>query len=272
MKRFCCGLVIVLLAFNVFAWNAIGHQMVAAIAYQQLDKQAKTKVGRYLAATNKVYRPLGFVESSTWLDTIRYKDINWYDKLHYINIPFTRDGTPLPAVPDMNVVWGVQQSISILKSRYTNSFDKGMALRILIHIMGDLHQPLHTVSLVSHNIPNGDKGGNMYYINALPLANNLHKYWDSGAGYLVKRPPTSKASVKTLSKQLAAAYPCQKEQVISVSSWVAESNQLARTVAYAIPEGEKPSMQYQLTAQSLTRQRIALAGCRLAAVLNEVFS
>ena len=82
--------------------------------------------------------------------------------MHYIDIPFSSDGTALPAIDHTNAVWGINHAISILNSNKSNAGDKKLALRLLIHVVGDIHQPLHAVTRVSSQLPEGDLGGNLF--------------------------------------------------------------------------------------------------------------
>jgi hypothetical protein len=255
-----------------YAWNSKGHKLVAAIAYEHLTPQAKQQTLKYLKSAGRVYHPLNFVESATWLDTIRYRSINWYDNYHYINIPFTRDGQSLPNIPAVNVVSGIHNAEAVLTSKYTTSFDKGLALRILIHIVGDIHQPMHAVSLASHQYPEGDRGGNLYLINAQPIAKNLHEYWDNGAGYLLKSNPTLQYHLKAEARHLSKQTPCDAHALNSgPTQWAAESNAIAKNFSYKILEGNHPSGDYQTQSEQIVKQRIILAGCRLANELNKIY-
>ena len=255
-----------------FAWNAFGHRLVAQIAYNNLSEHAKQVFNHYNHALDKEYRPQNFVNAASWLDSLRFQDVNWYDHLHYINIPFSWDGTYLTKPPAANVVWAISQAVAVLNNPSSNDFDKGLSLRILIHVLGDIHQPLHAAAQFSKHFPNGDRGGNLLALGKNSVAGNLHGYWDKGAGLLKVKSLRG----QKLNKQadfLLAKSPCKPEKnILSPQEWALESHQLAIKVAYTIHYGQKPNKIYQRKVKQIAEERIVLAGCRLAAILNDIDS
>lgn len=268
MLRVLAGLLCGVVAFNSFAWNAQGHKLVAQIAYDNLTPQAKRLCNQYNRALNKVYPTGGFVASATWMDYIRTKDIYWYDALHYINIPFSKDNTPLIAVQPVNAVSGIKQATAVLSSKKSSQADKGLALRMLIHLVGDLHQPLHAAALVSRTHPQGDRGATLFAIGKNPYANNLHHYWDIGGGAFQGR--AKKKPLQVRARLLEKQMPCNwADTQNKPEQWAKESHQLAVTQAYSLNPGAVPSGAYQRNTQQIAQKRVALAGCRLAALLNQ---
>ena len=146
-----------------------------------------------------------------------------------------------------------------------------MALRIILHIVGDIHQPLHAVTKVSHNYPQGDRGGNLVLLQKNRIAPNLHAYWDRGAGLWSTHHHYSSRQIKTIAKRLESKYPCslQKNTDLDPMHWALESHQIAINLAYhSLPSANQPSLEYQQKAQQQSQERVALAGCRLANLLN----
>ena len=267
MLRAFCGLLCFVVAFNSCAWNATGHRLVAQIAYDNLTPETKRLCNQYNRALNKVYPTGGFVAAATWMDYIRTKDIYWYDALHYINIPFSKDNTPLIGIQPVNAVSGIKQAMAVLSSKKSSQPDKGLALRMLIHLVGDLHQPLHAAALVSRTSPQGDKGATLFVLGKNPFGNNLHHYWDIGGGAFLGK--TKKRQLQTKAHLLEMQMPCNvADKHKKPEQWADESHKLAVTQAYTIRPGSVPSEKYQLNAQQVSQQRVALAGCRLAALLN----
>lgn len=257
------------LSFCSLAWNAMGHQLVAQIAYDYLTPKARHLCNQYNRALNPAYRTGGFVKAATWMDYIRTKDNYWFDALHYINIPFSKDKTPLPPIQNTNAIWAINQAKAVLLSDKATMADKGLAFRILIHVVGDLHQPLHAASLVSQKLPQGDRGGGLFPLGKNRIGTNLHQYWDNGAG--VYQGKHTKKNLETKAHQLEKQWPCdlangQKKP----KQWAEESHQLALAHAYTIAPGAIPDKQYQSDAQKLVQKRVAFAGCRLAWLLNKV--
>lgn len=269
MSRIVYGLIIWLCAFSAFSWNATGHKLVAQIAYDHLTPEAKTLCNQYNRAVNKFSRSGSFVVAATWLDAIRAKDIHWFDSLHYIDIPFSNDGTPLPAIPESNALQGIKHALDVLKSPKSTLNDKGLSLRVLIHIVGDIHQPLHTVSQITNALPKGDLGGNLFLLGKNPIGMNLHQYWDNGGGILIGQSKTFQ--IQNKAKQLEKKWSCSiANKLTNPQQWVDAAHLAALDEVYTLSPGTIPSKNYQLNAQNLTEKQIVFAGCRLASLLNSL--
>jgi|NOAtaT_7_FD_contig_21_3623461_length_502_multi_4_in_0_out_0_1 hypothetical protein len=112
--------------------------------------------------------------------------MNFFENWHYINFPIVSEGT-FANPPQMGVIYnspdGVRRCLLSLTSNDTYiSMEKAMFLRILIHVVGDMHQPLHNTDYYNASFPNGDLGGNLINLVLRNGSNiNLHSYWDSGA-------------------------------------------------------------------------------------------
>ncbi|RAP36361.1 hypothetical protein B1207_09495 [Legionella quinlivanii] len=254
------------------SWNALGHRLVAQIAYNHLTKETKQAVNHYNHQLDRLYKPLSFVNAGPWMDTLRFQNDLWLQSLHYIDIPFSRDGTSLVPPDKNNAVLALNKAIATLKKRQSTPFDKGFSLRILLHVTGDIHQPMHAVSEFSRRFPEGDAGGNFLILGQNPVARNLHSYWDNGAG-LFKTGYLNAAQLNRKAKYLEKKWPCDiASQVINPESWSEESYDLAVNLAYRIQYGEIPSKAYENDVKTAVEKRITLAGCRLAVVLNDIFA
>ena len=254
-----------------FSWNMVGHRVVAQIAYDNMTREAKRKFNALNHALDNEYSPKSFVNAASWMDEIKYRDIKIYDPWHYIDIPFSPDGTPLPDVPKVNAVWALDQAALILMSDKTSDYEKGFFLRVFIHVLGDIHQPLHTVVRVTEKHPDGDRGGNLFSLGMNKVADNLHSYWDRGAGlFNVKNTRYTNKKIKQIAARLEKKFPLASVDLTfnGFDIWVREANLLAKEVVYAIGEGEKPSSAYQRKARRAVEKQVALAGYRLAALLN----
>lgn len=258
-----------LFSFKICAWNAVGHRLVAQIAEDHLNLESKKRFNQYNDAMNKVYKPLNFVNASVWLDTLRYQDIHWYNSMHYVDLPFSDDGSPLPSIPEINAVWAVQKAKVLLQNTYAKDFDKGIALRILLHVVGDLHQPLHTATQVSADMPKGDRGGNLLVLDKNSIAKNLHAYWDKGGGFLVTKHQYTDDELKNIATMIEKNWPCAANPSLDPAEWAKEAHQLAVDNAYhQLARRQKPSPRYQRLVNTISEQQIARAGCRLALLLN----
>src|SRR5262249_16737945 len=135
----------------------------------------------------------------------------------------------------------------------------------LLHLIGDIHQPLHAATRVSGSDPQGDAGGNFVKLDCAKC--ELHFFWDDLLGTKSDLPIVMKAAARLQkAKPALVARSDEKE-------WIAESFQEAQRMVYAPPvgPGDGPftlSPQYKKRARTLARQRVALAGTRLANLLN----
>lgn len=249
---------------NLWAWNAQGHRLIAEIAYEHLTPHAKETFERYNDALSSVYKPETFVESSVWLDNLSYQDIHWFEPMHYIDIPYSTDNSALPTQQKVNALQAINDASKLILNKYPTDFDKGIALRMLIHIIGDIHQPLHAVNHVSAEFPEGDKGGNLVILHNNSVAPNLHAYWDRGAG-LLKSNQLKRNQIGEEASRIEKKWPCSAfSTTLNPSAWAQESHVFAVDEVYHLPINQA----YQLKAQQITEKRIAAAGCRLAAFLN----
>lgn len=269
MQRFFVHLLILFISVNSYAWNALGHRLVAQIAYDNLTSESKAFCDKYSKGYGKSSIHSNFVAGASWLDAIRKKDIHWYDALHYIDIPFSDDRSKLPPVPQINALWGINQAIAVLSSKKSSTSDKRLSLRILSHLIGDIHQPLHTVTKVSIEHPKGDMGGNLFLLTNTPRGKNLHQFWDNGGGAFVGNYKNQRIS-KTAAK-LQNKWKC--DQALNKKNpreWVNDTHKIALNQVYRLMQYKIPSEQYKQSVQQISERQIALAGCRLAYLLNNI--
>jgi S1/P1 Nuclease len=295
--------VLLVLPLRAAAWHDTGHMLVAQVAYLRLSPAAKERVdkllvtpqgrrplihlcaGYYTPATcEKTYDP---VTIAVWMDDFRGDTLNdEYDPWHYINHKPFFDGIPVRTnvgPEPVNVLDRINWAINTLRRGTGRDRTDAETLGFLYHLVGDVHQPLHATTRYTAALPEGDAGGNGFRIRIPEGANisNLHSFWDAvgGAfGYESPRRPLSEADrarLRGFADEIMRDFP--EATLAGVSdleplNWVEESNALARRHAYAgIKENETPSQAYTEQARRIARQRIALAGYRLAGVLNLLF-
>ncbi|VEB37325.1 S1/P1 nuclease [Legionella cherrii] len=269
MSRIIYGLIFCLGALNAYSWNAAGHRVVAQIAYDNLSPKAKEMCFKYLRSRTHNTPNSSFVSASTWMDEIRWREVYWYDVMHYIDTPFSSDGTPTPPIESTNAVKTIKLASSALASKKTTPSDKKLALRMLIHITGDIHQPLHAITRVSAQHPMGDLGGNLFLLGTNPVGSNLHQYWDNGAGFF--QGQYDEMRVKNTAQQLEQKLPCSViGKQTRPAKWAKMSYKLALKNVYQMNPNETPSAKYQENAQLLVQKQVTYAGCRLAALLNKI--
>lgn len=290
-----------LVPIPTFSWNAVGHRIIAQIAYDQLTPRTIRILNQYNRAVNQVYPSQGWMGAAVWLDAVRHQNINTYTPMHYIDLNFTEDGTTLPPKTKVNALTAIEQSFQTLQQSNSSNYQKGIAFRILLHVVGDIHQPLHATSRVSQRYPEGDRGGNLVELSRNPVAKNLHSYWDNGGGYLkcksqhhqkrqkIKNtfsvwgikatwtksyPPkiNKNCDIKKMARQLEQEYPCRSLPTIkNPSQWAEESHDLG-VRAYQWLYENNPDDAYQAETIKVVKRRLALAGCRLGALLNQAIN
>ncbi len=255
--------------FPCQAWNALGHRLIGQIAYNHLEKSVKSNIDKYNQALDTVYHHDSFVNAGPWMDSLRYVKDVWMKPFHYIDIPFSTDGTPLSQPEEANAVTAIVNAERVLSDKKSSEFDKGFSARILLHVVGDIHQPMHAVSQYSQQHPKGDLGGNLFVLGSNSVASNLHAYWDVGGG-LLQGGQVNDETLRQMAEKIEAKWPCDVSAMVNnPTAWSEESFQLAVDKAYQLQPTQRPSANYQATAQTTSEQRIALAGCRLAKTLNE---
>jgi S1/P1 Nuclease len=157
----CLGLCMPSLSLG---WGAGGHMITAQVAFNRLTPHAKEQARMLLAipinpaATSA--KSKDFISASHWADDLRSSsEFDSFRPLHFIDRSFSTDGTPLPAIPTPNIITALRDNVRILKtSRDKNA--RAQALRLIIHLVGDIHQPLHCATRVDRVHRTGDVGGN----------------------------------------------------------------------------------------------------------------
>jgi hypothetical protein len=300
--RIAVGLLAALLAVptSALAWNNHGHMLIAAVAWSELTPTAKARVSQLLTR-NPDYGAwtagvpeadkgrIAFLKASTWPDAIRSapgyakddittsgarasQNIGYADHLvhpywHYRDEPFSTDGSALAPPETPNASTQIEAFTAALRSNASDDV-KSYDLAWLEHLVGDVHQPLHAVSRFTHDAPAGDRGGNSVHLcDDRGCAYPLHSFWDAALGR-----SEDPASVVAEAAALPRA-PDAQAHIADDRVWLEESAALARQVVYAAPIGPgvgpyTPTPAYIEKARRVSRDRAALAGRRLAALIN----
>ena len=289
LRTMLVGLTILLLPVPAAAWNDTAHMIIAQIAYSRLNPAAATRVAesaRLLSFKGERYDPITI---ATYMDDLRADP--YYDRLrllHFINKPL-ENGAEAPDFAkaeeksDRNLTY-LNQIIKELKQDIDRSnvearLNEAQLLAYLIHMVGDAHQPLHCVNRFSRAHPNGDAGGNLFFIR--PGFRSLHSFWDSGGGLFDGKPLTRPLDVTALEAirnyayRITLEFPDKKNdwKEMAVEKWIEESYEIADDDVYNnIQESANLSQAYVMKAQNISRARLSRAGYRLAALLNDIYS
>lgn len=263
-----------------YAWDAIGHRVIAEIAYDHLTPSAQDAANDLIDRLSDQYpQSSTFQTASAWADYLRHDDVDAFNSWHFINIPYSPDDTALPNIDPENVVWAINQSENVLRSDHASEFEKALFFRFLVHFVGDAHQPLHCISLYSKTFPHGDNGGNLYPISG-EQATNLHAFWDEGLGLFddssCHYQPFKSKQVDCIASQIETAYPpsyfAGRDHDLNPADWTQESYNLAKSFVYSTPENATPNAAYVNHGQQIAEQQMALAGYRLANLLNNLLA
>ncbi len=258
-----------------FAWDSFGHRVVAVIAYQHLTPNAKSWVNHITEHGDKHYSALARIQyGAMWPDFLKGKGVTQYNGWHFVDLPDVLPGGKAPVhVPKENAIWAVLHCVDILKNKQSSAKDQLFALRFLLHVTADITQPLHTTSLYSREFPNGDRGGNFYPIR-MGKIKYLHPLWDQGLGLLKYKRKRITKQVLQLSDQIQQKFPqnhfAVKQLLFNPVSWAQQSHQMAVNFAYKTPENQRPNQQYLDKGRIIVMQQLALAGYRLARLLNSI--
>ena len=267
---------------TLLAWGDIGHRAIGQLAEKHLTPKAKAQVQKLLGRDN-------MADASLWADIVKSNPkYSFQSKWHYTNV---KDGQNYKKSNEEDVVWAINLMINILKDQASHPkiVDKTHALRLLIHFVEDLHQPLHAGRRV-------DRGGSLLYMRLFDQTYSLHEVWDSG---LIRRLGLSYTE---LVDYLQRHYQGTEVKQLSPEQWANESAKLLTFVYFfdnvqfeGIPplilhqdllkkypnilsgrdsKSKKPYLHFRYLNRTLpiALKRLYEASIRLANLLNTLFS
>jgi len=247
------------LPFTSLAWGVLGHRIVGEIANSYLTPKAK-------AAIQKILGTESIAMSSNWADFIKSDtSFRYLNSWHYINLDkgLTEDQLHhiLESDTTTNVLTKTNFLIGELKKKNQSAAQKQFYLRLLIHFIGDIHQPLHA----GHR---EDLGGNRVKVSWFNTPTNLHAVWDESLVNFQQLSYTEyTAAINHSTLQQRKGW--QKQPV---KEWVAESYLLAENVYNEIKEdNQKLSYDYNFRHIGTVNSQLLKGGVRLAGILNRIF-
>jgi hypothetical protein len=261
------------------AWGPQGHRTVGAIADRLLTPQAHAVVTQLLSADlDKFGNPSGrttLEAVSVWADEL-YGTPAAHATWHYDDVPICGTEPKARYCPDGQCnTEQLKRLIGVLANPRTPVRDRNEALKWVVHLVGDIHQPMHAAD-------NDDRGGNRVQVALWGVRTrgreNLHRAWDSDLVQLALHARNRQQTPADIDALALAARDLVKDAGQgSPDEWAFESNNLARNVAYHYPGVVCDSVpqsivvldnDYQNDAEEIVRERLLLAGGRLANVLN----
>jgi len=244
-----------------------------------------------------------FTECSTFADEIKSRGGTWQSEWHFVDTPYLDKGGSIDDYPGFifeedNCEKAIPDIIDWLSgsgTNYQSSFvyttmqeklaslteeeRKSYALRLLIHYVGDIHQPLHATSRVDPSYPKGDAGGNFVSLPAKDGAKNLHSVWDSVI-YLYTGTPALPFSDEDWNALGADAQTMESKfsfnpsdwQNMDIAQWVKDSFELSKNNVYPdVTPGKALSAAYVEKNKQALEKQIVLGGLRLAFVIQNIF-
>ena len=237
------------------AWGQKGHDVTCAVARKHLKKKARKKIDRVLDGQSIVYW-------SNWLDNASHTPEYAYTKTwHYKNIDADETYENAVLNPDGDVLTAIQAQIAALKSGTLDKEAEALALKMLVHLMGDLHCPMH----MGHK---SDRGGNRWQVQFFGNGKNLHGIWDSDI--------LESAHKWTFSEWVEEIDTGGKPEYSEIvkggpEDWGKETYMLATQIYEQTPVGSKLSYDDVARWAPVIERQLLKGGLRLAAVLNYIY-
>jgi hypothetical protein len=258
LKKLILAIAILYAPLQSIAWGAEGHRICGQIASTYLTPKARKAIEAILGNES-------IAITSTWADFIKSDPaFNYLSAWHYIDFDkeytYPEMQSYLKNDTSVDAYAKLQFLVSQLKKKYLSKENKLLYLRMLIHIVEDVHQPFHTGHAE-------DKGGNDIKINWFSTPTNMHSVWDSQLIDFQQLSFTEYAFAINHST-LAQRAEWQKAPI---SQWIFESNQIANKLYTEVKPGDTLNYKYNFTHIAIVNQQLLKAGVRLAGVLNQLF-
>lgn len=251
MKRIVL-IAFILLPFSGWAWGPTGHRVTGWIADKYLNSKAKKQLEKLLD-----HQSLAIV--STWMDEVRSdSSYDYMADWHWVTVPDGLTYDQAEKNPHGDVIETIERVVKALKSKTLTPAQEAEHIKILIHLVGDIHQPLHVGR-------GDDKGGNDIKVTWFRNESNLHRVWDSDMIDDTRLSYTELAA----SLEVPSDEQIKIWQKATVYEWASESMGY-RTAVYDIGTG-RLSYPYPYKNFHIVRKRLLQAGIRLAGLLNEIY-
>jgi S1/P1 Nuclease len=246
----------VLAPHQALSWGSAGHSIVAELAQRRLHPDVQKQVKLLLGGNASL------ASVANWADTValvRPETRGW----HFVNIPVGADRYDAardcrPTNGDC-IVNAITQMRKVLADRYAPRPKRAEALKFLVHLIADIHQPLHCAN-------RNDAGGSQLMVMFFDKPMSLHAVWD--VGLIERRNYDWGEMVDVIERDQLKARGVEKLVSMDPAEWAWTAHQIAREVAYAMPEDLRLGEDYLQRSYPLVERQLALAGVRLAQLLN----
>ena len=312
-KKPLCALILAavmaVFAAPSFAWDETGHKITAYIAWQQMTPEVRERVIKILRSApedsqlSAYYMSYGsqssdarkrdfFLIAANWPDIIkeksldtRYKKYN-HSNWHYFDTLWMVKGGKVEFLKAPDEGGHMMEKLAdfdkLLRSTASDA-EKAIAIAWMEHLVGDLHQPLHTTARAYGPDDKGDQGGNLFSLTpkgtSSDKSDNLHRFWD---GVILRNIPNTSDTCDTayfgpIAQAIMKQYPYDKLSSRlapgKFEDWEKESVEIATTEVYkGVKRYDSPSDDYKKKALKIAEERLALGGYRLGELFNEIFA
>lgn len=237
------------------AWGQVGHDTTCAIAEKHLSRRAKKKIKKILKGKSLVYW-------ANWLDNVSHTPEYEYMKpWHYKNVNADQTYEDVRPPEEGDVVTILYEQVNKLKSGQLSDEEEALALKIVIHLIGDLHQPMHMGRKTDH-------GGNTIKITVFNQERNLHATWDEDVVDFAHH-----WTYTEWVEQIDRASKKERKAIEqgTFDDWARETYEICKDIYDDTPEGTQVSYDYIAKYTPVVEQQLLKAGIRLARILNEIF-
>lgn len=254
MKKFLTTSVFVFfLISQSFAWGQLGHYLIGYMAEKQMKRSVRKKVERVL-------HPMSVARSGTWMDEIKSDNaFDYANSWHYL---ISKNGEYDESIQEKggNAYSAINRIKEELIAGNLDRNQEAILLKMLIHLVEDIHQPLHVGT-------GEDRGGNDVRLEYFGRATNLHAVWDSGIldGISMSYSEIGNELSRRINKDLIAGY-----RAGTMNKWLEEAV-ASRSQIYDFPESQRISYGYGYENMPLLEERLIAASIRLAQILEEIY-
>ncbi len=304
---FCAAAAVFLGAVPGAAWDRVGHRVAARIAWDQMAPETRQRAVELLLAAPRdadlaqllpqdsrpveTRRRVLFEWAAYWPDIVRDRDFperhekyhrgNW----HYYNYNWVQepDGSareiPQLAEQPENVWERLGALEKKLADPAADAGERAIALAWILHLGGDVHQPLHTSGRVTETEPEGDRGGNLFKLDG---DDNLHWYWDRALSHKYRRWwwTSDDRQISKIARSIERRHPPPAPAASHgggserFEAWARESFEVVKAEVFPadLARGQKPARAYRDRVVEIAEARLARAGYRLAELIDQALA
>lgn len=238
---------------QAFAWGQTGHRVVGEVASFYLKRKAEKKIDELLNRQS-------LAVASVWMDNIKSdRSYRYANPWHYVSIPDGQTYEESEKNEDGDIIMTLKRIIKELKKGDLNFETEQEHLKMLIHLVGDIHQPCH--------VGDGtDKGGNAVQVEWFGQNSNLHRVWDSNMIDSKAFSYTELAEIVNITTKTEV----KSLQSNTIDDWYKEAMNL-RSQVYDLPENMRLGYSYRYDNWPTVQDQLMKAGIRLAGILNDIY-